>query len=148
MGIGWLANVIPDRKFDRGVKDLQDFIGVYVQQALDLRQEISGPDREFTEKDAYGDGSRYVFLPELAKSGYSKTRIAAELMNVITAGRGSITSLLTVFWFTIARQPAIFEKLKQEVHQKLGKRPPTFEELKALKYLGWTLKESRWIPTG
>jgi len=143
MGVGWLANVVPDRKFDKGVEDLKEFIGIYVQRALDLRQKISGPDHKFTEESAFGEGNRYVFLPELAKSGYNKTRIAAELMNVITAGRGSITSLLTVFWFTIARQPQVFERLKREVRQVLGDRPPTFEELKSLKYLGWTLRERK-----
>ncbi|KAG9242432.1 cytochrome P450 [Calycina marina] len=138
MGIGWLANVLPDRKFDDGVRDLKEFIGVYVKRALDLRCRISD---EIVEKHETNDKRRYVFLTELAKSGYPQSRIAAELMNVITAGRGSITSILTVLWFTIARQPEVFKKLKHEVDVVLEGRLPTFEELKSLRYLGLTLKE-------
>jgi cytochrome P450 len=144
MGIGKLASLIPDRKFYEGVRDLKAFIDIYVSRALDLRKKFlmkQEKDANYVE-EATEDG-RYVFLPELAKSGYDKERIAAELMNIITAGRGSITSLLAVFWYTIARRPDILEKLQQEVFEMQGDRPPSFEELKSLKYLGWTLRESK-----
>jgi hypothetical protein len=69
---------------------------------------------------------RYVFLQELA---------------------GSITALLTMFWFTVARRPGVFQKLRNEVLQALWDRLPTFEELKSLKYLNWTLREAKMTLT-
>ena len=141
MGVGRLATYIPDQKFHKGVRDLKDFVDIYVSRAMDLRKKSYEEQRIAEELAKKG---RYVFLPELAKSGYDKSRIAAELMNALTAGRGSITSLLTVFWYTIARRPDVFQKLRNEIIQTLGLRPPTFEELKSLKYLNWTLKESKY----
>jgi len=83
------------------VRDLKAFVDVYVSRALELRQKFLRTRKGVVEEGA-GNG-RYVFLPELAKSGFDHPRIAAELMNILTAGRGSITALLTVLWYTISR---------------------------------------------
>ena len=133
MGIGWLATIIPDPSLHRGIREMKEFIDTYVSRAMKLRE---------GNAEVVGEG-RYMFLPALAKSGYSKGRIAAELMAVIVAGRGSISALLTVFWFTIARRPDVFQKLRNEVRHILGIRLPTFEEVKSLKYLNWTLREGK-----
>jgi len=113
-----------------------------VSKAIEMRRKMEQHAEKKSEGVDYrSDDGRYVFLPEIAKSTYSKERIAAELMAVIVAGRSSIASLLTVFWHTVSRRSDIFQRLREEVIQNLGKRAPTFEELKSLKYLGWTMRE-------
>ena len=67
-------------------------------------------------------------------------------MAVIVAGRGSIAALLTLFWFTVARRPEVYKKLR-EVLQTLGNRMPSFEEVKSLRYLSWTMREGNVIQT-
>lgn len=137
MGIGWLATIIPDPKFHRGIREMMNFVDIYVSRAMQLRE----------NKEIEAEEGRYVFLTELAKSGYSKERIAAGLMAVIVAGRGSIAALLTLFWFTVARRPDIYKKLRDEVLQTLGNQMPSFEEVKSLKYLSWTMREGNVIST-
>jgi cytochrome P450 len=57
------------------------------------------------------------------------------------AGRDTTASLLAHLWYILARRPDIFNKLRTEVSQ-LGDKQPSFEEIKALKYLQWTLNEA------
>lgn len=112
---------------------MEEFIDVYVSRAMKLKE----GDAKVVEQ------GRYVFPPEVAKSGYDKSRIAAELMAVIVAGRGSIAALLTVFWFTVARKPDVFRNLRKEGLDTLGGQLPGSEQVKSLKYLNWTLKRVR-----
>ncbi|KAL3422602.1 cytochrome P450 [Phlyctema vagabunda] len=140
MGIGWLATIIPDMKFHRGIDDMKSFVNIYVSRALDMqRKSITATKDKVNATQKEED--RYVFLPHLAQSGYDQKRIGAELMAVIVAGGGSTSSLLTMFWFTIARHPDVFLKLRDEVLRTIGNRPPSFEELKDLRYLSWTMRE-------
>ena len=55
---------------------------------------------------------------------------SSELMAAIVVRRGSIAALLTVFWFTVARRPGVFQKLRNEVLQALGDRLLIIEEVK------------------
>jgi hypothetical protein len=93
IGIRTLATLVPDRKFHEVVKYLKEFVDIYVSRVMDW------PKRREKERctDEFAKEGRYVFFPELVKSGYDKSRIAAELMNSLTARRRSIRSLLTVF---------------------------------------------------
>jgi cytochrome P450 len=142
IAVGRIGSLFPDPKYYAGVKDLKDFVDIYVSRALELRQKFLQTGKNQVEEGM--ESGRYVFLPELAKSGFDQPRIAAELMNILTAGRGSTTALLTVLWYTISRRSDIFGKLRQEVIETLGNRQPSFEELKSLRYLGWTLRESKF----
>ncbi|KAF2497096.1 putative cytochrome P450 alkane hydroxylase [Lophium mytilinum] len=138
MGIGWLATLIPDPKFHRCIRDMKAFVNIFVRRAIAL-QEIGKGTITGVEDD--GVVARYVFLPHLARSRYDEKRIAAELMAVIVAGGGTTSSLLTVLWFTLARRPDVFSKLRNEVLSSFGTKLPSFEEVKGLKYLNWTMRE-------
>ena len=143
MGIGWLATLVPDPRFNEGVRDLKAFVHTYVAKAAALRKDKG----KLSEEVRPLQSTRYVFLEGLAGSKYDEDRIAAELMNVITAGRGSVASLLAILWFTLARRKDVFDMLRTEVLDTLGHRIPTFEELKSLQFLNWTMKEGEryWL---
>jgi len=84
---------------------------------------------------------RYVFIHELAKQTNDKQRIRDELINVLLAGRDTTASLLSNMFFEIAKQPHIWQKLRDEL-SVLDGRLPNYEELRNLKYLRWCLNES------
>lgn len=88
-----------------------------------------------------GDADRYVFLEELAKLGCSPRKIQDELLNVLLAGRDTTASLLSYLFYTLARRPDVFRKLRDEVMQ-FGNQAPTFEQVKSMKYLQYCLNES------
>jgi cytochrome P450 len=130
--LGKLATLIPDKKYEAGIEYCQKYVQEYVHKAI--AQQASG---EKSEQDS----PKYVFLDELAKTGTGAKKIQDELLNILVAGRDTTASLLAHLWYILARRPDIFNKLRAEVSQ-LGDKQPSFEEIKALKYLQWTLNET------
>ena len=86
---------------------------------------------------------RYIFSHSLISQTQSKVEIRSELLNILLAGRDTTASMLTNFWFVIARRPDIFARLQEEI-ATLPPPPhrPSFEEFKNLKYMRGVLNES------
>ena len=68
-----------------------------------------------------------------------------ELMNVLFAARDSNSSLLCWLVYALAREPAVLEKVQQEVLSVLGNNydsPPTEKDLSNMQYLGYVVYET------
>lgn len=63
-------------------------------------------------------------------------------MNVLLAGRDTTACLLSNLFFVLARSPVIWQKLRAEVAVLEG-RPPTYNELRALKYVRYCVNECK-----
>lgn len=132
--VGPLANIMPNKRYKDGVKTIHEYISGYVQDAV-----ASYKNGTSIKKD--GDADRYIFLEELAKLGCSEKKIQDELLNILLAGRDTTASLLSYLFYTLARRPDVFAKLRDEVMQ-YGNQPPTFEQIKSMKYLQYCLNET------
>lgn len=121
--------------FGQDIKYVHEFADKYVRRGLELRNTYD------VEKADPKHSERYVFLNELVKQTRDPVQIRSELLNVLLAGRDTTASLLSNVWFMLARRPDIWEKLQTEVNE-LGDARPTFEQLKAMKYLKAVLNES------
>ena len=107
-----------------------------MQKAIRLHNE---PEKEWKTD---GSKEKYVFLEELAKTTDNAKKIQDELLNILLAGRDTTASLLSYVFYTLAREPRVFAKLREEILQ-LGEDRPTFEQIKGCKYLQWTLNEGQ-----
>lgn len=96
------------------------------------------------EKEVENHG-KYVFLEHLAKTPYGPKKIRDELLNVLLAGRDTTASLLSYFFWYLARRPDVDAKLRKEI-SALGKKRPSFEDIKGMEYLQACLKESKFSP--
>ena len=122
-------------------KIVHAYVQKYVQQALRYREDfIRDP-----EKAASKNG-RYVFMHELVKATDDPVRIRDEMLNVLLAGRDTTASLLGNIWFTLARRPDIWAKLRKEVDETLKGQRPTFSQLKDMKYLQAIMNECTQTP--
>lgn len=63
------------------------------------------------------------------------------VMNILVAGRDTTASLLSSLFFTLAQRPDVYSKLQEEVAHLKG-RSPTYEDIKEMKYLNYTIKEA------
>lgn len=95
-------------------------------------------DEEATEND---QDERYVFLYELAKHSGNETELRDQVINTLIAGRDTTASLMSSTMFVLSRRPDIWAKLQAEVATLNGK-PPTFDQIKDLKYLRNILHEA------
>lgn len=65
----------------------------------------------------------------------------SELLHILLAGRETTASLLTNVWFELSKRPGIWTRLSQEI-STLGGEPPSYDQLKNLKYLRALINES------
>ena len=124
------------KQFKKDVQIVNDYVGTYVQRGLEYREDFI---RDL-ESTASKNG-RYVFMHELVKAIDDPVRIRDELLNVLLAGRDTTASLLSNLWFTLARRPDIWAKLRKEVEETFHGSRPSFEQLKDMKYLKAVMNE-------
>ncbi|EHK99088.1 putative Cytochrome 52A13 [Glarea lozoyensis 74030] len=135
---GVLAKFLPytkGRTFDGDKKFVHQYVQGYVQKAVKLYQESLKQGKLEVETN-----DKYVFLEQLAKTGYPEKKIQDELLNILLAGRDTTAGLLSYLFYHLAREPRIWEKLRAEV-LSLGDETPSFEQIKSLKYMQWVLNE-------
>ncbi|EZF72480.1 hypothetical protein H105_05519 [Trichophyton soudanense CBS 452.61] len=129
-----LPSIWGNKKYRQGVKDVHTFADHYVRKGIE----------RYNSREKLGDVSdesgRYVFLDELVKETQDPLVLRSELMNILLAGRDTTASLLSVLWNTLSKRQDVWEKLQAEV-QTLDGRAPSFEEIKNMKYLRFTLNE-------
>ena len=131
---GWMGF---KKQFRQDVRTCHDFVDHFVRKGLEYRKTLDlskGPPN-------VKDGERYTFLNELVKRTADPIQIRSELMNVLLAGRDTTASLLSEVWFMLARRPDVWAKLKAEVDE-LGGKPPTWQQIKDMKYMRMVLNES------
>jgi cytochrome P450 len=139
--VGKLAMLFPDAKWDSSLKYVHEWVQDYVQQAVG-KSKLYASGKEKADDD---QAERYVFLNELAKTGYGEKKIQDELLNIFLAGRDTTASLLSYIWYMLARRPDVFEKLRAEA-MRIGTDSPSFEQIKEMKYLQYVINESKYTP--
>ena len=112
---------------------VQEFADRFVRKGLELRKNM--------DVEKAGE-ERYIFLHELVKKTSDPLQIRSELLNILLAGRDTTASLLSDVWFILARRPDVWQKLRTEV-DALGGQPPTYQQIKDMKYLRAVLNESK-----
>ncbi|KAI1245573.1 hypothetical protein MGN70_012463 [Eutypa lata] len=128
--LGWVTQSLPDR----GLIEDTDFMKQYVVEYVeDVKRE--------NEKGLQNEGRKYVFLNELLKSGEPDEVIRDQLLSIFLAGRDTTTSVLSYLFSQLSRNPDIVAKIQREI-QELNVRTPSWEQLRAMKYLNWAIKEA------
>lgn len=136
--LGKLYYLLPHFQANKAIKRTKQFVNVYVERAMRLKQQSS------TANDNKGEKSKsFVFLEELAKhEEVDATRIRDECLNILLAGRDTTAGLLSHLWYMLARRPDVWQKLQSEVASLDGELP-TYEVLRNLKYMKYCVSESK-----
>jgi len=137
--LGPLTMFYRNRKANECNRICRDFAQQFVEEALHASA-IQKDDKK--EERAQMNRQKHIFSHELATRTSDKRRILDELMNVLLAGRDTTASLLSNMFFMLAKNPVIWEKLRQEVAGLQG-RAPTYEELRSFKYVRCCMNECK-----
>ena len=147
----------PRRSYRKNLKIINEFVHPYIDRALLLSPE------ELEKKTSSHGG--YTFLHALAASTRDRKDIRDQLVAVLIAGRVSLlaalsfpnfpiltlngpaqdTTAATLSWtfYELARNPQIFNKLREEILTALGNDGrPTYDDLKSIKYLQFVINET------
>ena len=135
---GKLGELLNNRaQFQKDTQFIHEFTDKFVRKGLELRKNM--------DVEKVGEEGRYIFLHELVKQTSDPVQIRSELLNILLAGRDTTASLLSNVWFILARRPDIWQKLRTEV-DALGGEPPSYQQIKDMKYLRAVLNESKHHP--
>ena len=132
--IGRLATILPDTKLTKARAFIHKYVGDYISRAL-VPQEPHENDKN----------DKYILLHEMVKANSNPTRVRSELLHVLGAGRETTAAVLSVLCYTIVRHPEIMQKLRDEIADHIGANLPTYENMRSLKYLKWTINESTYF---
>ena len=136
--LGMLSKLRPHSDYNRDVELLKDYIRPYVEAAIHLDSMNQQQDDNSKVKQ-----ERYILLRELVREGaYHVSDLTHELLNLVVAGRDTTASLLSSFWFVVARRPDVWDQLRQEVSALEGDQPER-SQLKTMQYLRACLNESK-----
>lgn len=130
--------IISGKKFKESCSDVHRLTEFFVDKALQT------PIAELDEKLKGG----YIFLFELVKQTRDPRILRDQALNILLAGRDTTAGLLSFAFFELARNPKIFEKLKEEVYEAFGSgenvriEDITFESLKKCEYLKAVVNET------
>ena len=140
--LGPLRYLLPNREAKKALKSAHAELDVWVKQAMEHKDSA-----DLEDGKAKDSGKRYVFINELARhKEVDAIRIRDEVMNIILAGKDTTASCLSGLWFNLAREPEIYKKLQAEVAQLNGERP-SYESLRNMKYIKYTVQESKLHPS-
>lgn len=128
--LGWVTRILPDRELDGYCQFLRSYVDEFVEKR-----------RLAVQASETSKGNKYVFLDELLKSESSNGVIRNQLLSIFLAGRDTTSSVLTYLFFELSRNPDVVAKIQQEIRE-LGEPDPSWEQLKNMKYLNWTVKEA------
>ncbi|KAF2123206.1 n-alkane-inducible cytochrome P450 [Lophiotrema nucula] len=133
---GKMSFLIHDPKFWESCHFVQDYTRHHVDQAL--RQRKKAREAGLSEDDPVN--GKYILVHELAKETDDRDVLCSQLLNVFFAGRDTPAVALTNIFFSLARNPGVWMKIREEVE---GLEPDdlTFEKLKSLRYMQHAINE-------
>jgi cytochrome P450 len=98
------------------------------------------------EKGTADSKGRYVFLEALVSKTRDPVELRSQLLNILLAGRDTTASHLGWLFFSLARDPARYKKLRDIIIAEFGTydRPKdiSFATLKSCQYLQWNNNET------
>lgn len=120
------------KPFYAGLRVMESFVEPYITQALAMSP------RELEQKLSKSD----TFVHALARFTRSRAVIRDQLFAVLLAGRDTTASTLSWAILELARNPRVVNRLRSEIAAHVGNRPPSYEDIKDMKYLTAIINET------
>lgn len=129
---GELNVFIPKGTYWAGLKVINAFVEPFIDQVLRLNV------TDLKEK------TNVSFLHALAATGTrDRDAIRDQVIAVLLAGRDTTAGTLSFTFKELSAQPEIVGKLRREILNTVGaSRPPTYEDLKSMRYLQHVINET------
>ena len=133
--MGPFGKIAPRGAYRRCIKVINEFVNQYIDRALRFSPE------ELATKSKSDEG--YTFLHALAAFTRDRTILRDQLVAVLLAGRDTTACTLSWTIYELGRNPEVVKKLREEILATVGQnRPPTYTELKGMKYLQNVMNET------
>ncbi|KAI5868288.1 cytochrome P450 monooxygenase CYP539B5 [Durotheca rogersii] len=133
--VGPFKLFVPQGRYNRGIQAIDRFIMPYIEQAMALPQDelekLSNSDKHFT------------FLYSIARYTRNRRALRDQIIAVLLAGRDTTAATLSWAFYELSHFPDKYKKLRDEVLAFVGRtRTPTYEDIKEMAYMRYTLNET------
>ncbi|KAH6889005.1 cytochrome P450 monooxygenase pc-1 [Coprinopsis sp. MPI-PUGE-AT-0042] len=142
LGHVWPLFEIFEDKAKPHMEIVNRFVDPIIQEAL--RKNAANPKgAESNEIEA-----DETLLDHLVRSTSDHKLLRDETLNILLAGRDTSSAVLTFTAYFLAMHPEVMKKLREEILTQVGpSRAPTYDDVRAMKYLRAVLNESmRLLP--
>ncbi|KFX88634.1 hypothetical protein V495_06553 [Pseudogymnoascus sp. VKM F-4514 (FW-929)] len=134
-GMYWLYS---PKDFKKSCTDCHAFIDHFVRLALS-KDLPSAAEKAAPADSEKGKKEKYVFLEALAAETRDPIELRSQMLNILLAGRDTTASLIGWVFYSLARDPARYAKLRNIIIEEFGTysnpRDITFARLKSCQYL-------------
>jgi cytochrome P450 len=126
---------------DRRLKESLVCIHEYVDQVLDqaLTSLAANTNQRFDQQS-----SDTLFSHALLSEGRAREDVKYDILNIILAGKDTMSTYLSSVWYVLCQRPDVYEKVRDEISVLEG-RPPGKEELNQFTYLRMVLQEGKFL---
>lgn len=133
---GPLHWLIGGLKFYRACDLIRRHAERYASQALNqqLLHIAENPEQDEYPKD-------YSFIRGLTRNRVEFSQVQDQTLSILIAGIDTVASLLSETFWLLSRHQRIYHKLRSCILDRIGTRPPTYEEIKQLPYLRHVIAE-------
>ena len=131
----WL---IPKKRFAHHCAEVHKYVDWFVQIALTqpMKHQPTEP----------GSKKKFILVNELAEHCKDPLKLRNETLHILAAGRDTTGALLGWMFYLLARNPRVFQKLRNIILSEFGTghttEDITFQKLQACQYLRWTIDET------
>lgn len=148
--VGRFRALLRNRQFKEDCDFVHAFIDGYVTEMQQQHRLPSGHTsvnkQQYNEHKGHAAAQRYNLMAELLDATNDPVQLRNELLNVLLAARDTTASLLSSTFFLLARHPDVWKRLQSEIAHLNG-RPPSYDEIRELRYVRAVLHESELSPT-
>lgn len=131
--LGPLRYFVRFPEYKKSLEILNRFVNQFVDQVVRMTPE------ELESKGSHN----YNFLHALAEFTKDPKTLRDQLVAVLLAGRDTTAGTLSWAFYELSRKPEIVQRLRQEILETVGPtEPPTYENLKNMKYLQHVINET------
>ena len=122
--------MLSKKQFWNDLKTMECVIEPYIQRAL-------------SEDETVAEDGRQNLITSLAQETRDRRHIRDSLMSMLLAGRDTTAGTLSWCFLELTRKPDAVRKLRNEIDEAAGREPPTYQQLKDMKYLNAVVNETR-----
>lgn len=119
-----------DPKVEEAIKTVHQFVDDRIEQAARRKEKLG--DRS--------DGERNILVYNLLDVFEDRVSLRYELLHLFLGANETIGIVMTNILFLAARNPHVWTRLREEV-KDVREDELSFEKLKSLTYVQWTIKE-------
>ena len=146
MALGPLKFLHRDPKWRKSNKQNHRFINKYVDRALERQKQASSEAAAAAgRKSDDATQQRRVLLETMAAQTDDRIALRNSAIQAFVAAHETTACLISNIFFLLARHPAAWRRLREEILSTLGDAPLTFEAPTKLKYLRNVINESEFF---